>query len=712
MTLTKLTVSGFGKLKGFSYTFNDELNTFIFENGWGKTTLSDFIYAMFYGLNSTTKKKLSENIRKKYQPWDGSVYGGSIDFTHNGKNYTIQRTFGSSAKDDTFILIDSDTNKECNDFSSEIGFEVFGIEKDSFERSIYVPQKDLETKFDESLKSKLANIIGGTNDVQNYESAITVLEKNKNEIKRKTVGKYFDKKAELEELERKILVTTNNVEMIPKLNESIDNIKNNINQLEKERENVFNEIKEFTDYQSYKQALGQLQVHEEELESIKENMSLKKKVLNGNTLEGINDCKIKIDQYEKLKIERDLLRKNISNQKEEEVISNDELTELENKISILDDVKKGISRIGFFIGVSIGILLIGLLVLVLVDVMLGGIVLGLGLISTVVFILLMSKSKNKKADLIDDISYILKKNELDIIGINESINYLKIKKNEQIKSLESKVKTNDLINNLEIKITDLQNEIESYLSKYNLNGYDFKLRVTELERTSIDIERLSRQIETKQDLISKFIKNNNLDVVREEVTGDYFSLKEKSNELNINIASLNQELNRTEISLISYEEEKVKLEDYLNEKDRLVEEINIMDKNYTIYEHTIKLLNEAQDSLLAKYVKPMKDNISKYLSLVSDKEFSIDTEFNFTYLEDGIRRDIDYYSKGIKQLIIVSMRLSLIDCLFPETKPFIIFDDSFVDFDEKNLNIMKKIIEIIKKEYQIIYFTCHDSRKM
>lgn len=189
-------------------------------------------------------------------------------------------------------------------------------------------------------------------------------------------------------------------------------------------------------------------------------------------------------------------------------------------------------------------------------------------------------------------------------------------------------------------------------------------------------------------------------------------MKEKSNELNINIASLNQELNRTEISLISYEEEKVKLEDYLNEKDRLVEEINIMDKNYTIYEHTIKLLNEAQDSLLAKYVKPMKDNISKYLSLVSDKEFSIDTEFNFTYLEDGIRRDIDYYSKGIKQLIIVSMRLSLIDCLFPETKPFIIFDDSFVDFDEKNLNIMKKIIEIIKKEYQIIYFTCHDSRKM
>ena len=111
MILTKLTVSGFGKLKGYSTTFDKELNTFVFENGWGKTTLSDFIYAMFYGLAQTTKKKLTENLRKKYQPWDNGTFGGSIDFIHNGKKYSIERTFGSTAKDDTFKLIDLETNK-------------------------------------------------------------------------------------------------------------------------------------------------------------------------------------------------------------------------------------------------------------------------------------------------------------------------------------------------------------------------------------------------------------------------------------------------------------------------------------------------------------------------------------------------------------------------------------------------------------------------
>ena len=711
MILTRLNVSGFGKLKGFSYTFDKKLNNFIFDNGWGKTTLSDFIYVMFYGLGSTSKKKISENMRKKYQPWDGGIYGGSIDFNHNEKNYSIQRTFGTSAKDDTFLLIDLDTNKECNDFSSDIGNEIFGIERDSFERSIYVPQKDLDTKFDESLKSKLANIIGGTNDVQNFNSAISVLEKNKNEIKRKTVGKYFDKKSELAELEKNIEVTNNNVTMIPKLKEQIVTIQSDIKKMEIEQQNVFNEIKELTDYQSYQQALGQLHVHEEELNKLKENLLEKKDILNENNLEEINYYKSKIEEYEKLKIERDLLRKNISNQKVEEVISNDELAELENKIFELDETKKGLSRIGLFLGISIAIIVIGIVIL-LVDKLLAGIVLGVGILGLISFILFLVKNKKKKDDIMEDISYILKKNELDIIGINESINYLKIKKNEQMKSLEDKVKSNDLINDLEIQINSVQSEIDNYLSKFKLSGYDFKFRMSELEKTAHDIEQLTRSIESKEILISKFIKNNNLDLEKEEVKGDYFSLREKGNELNNKIASANQELNRTEISLASYEEEKVKLEDYLNEKERLIEEINILDRNFTIYEHTINLLNAAQDSLLAKYVKPMKDNISKYLSLISDKEFVIDTEFNFSYLEDGIRRDVDYYSKGIKQLIIVSMRLSLIDCLFKKSKPFIIFDDSFVDFDNNNLSVMRKIIDSIKEEYQVIYFTCHESRKM
>jgi uncharacterized protein YhaN len=58
------------------------------------------------------------------------------------------------------------------------------------------------------------------------------------------------------------------------------------------------------------------------------------------------------------------------------------------------------------------------------------------------------------------------------------------------------------------------------------------------------------------------------------------------------------------------------------------------------------------------------------------------------------------------------MRFALIDCLYQDNKPFIILDDSFVDFDKNNLEYIKDILNKLKNNYQIIYFTCHDSRMM
>ena len=198
----------------------------------------------------------------------------------------------------------------------------------------------------------------------------------------------------------------------------------------------------------------------------------------------------------------------------------------------------------------------------------------------------------------------------------------------------------------------------------------------------------------------------------EENSNDFNSLKDKSNSLNEKISAIQQELNRLMVTISTYEEDKAKIEDLLVEKDRLTNEIKNMERSYEILKTTESLLIKSQESLLAKYVKPMKDRLNEYLSMVSNKNFYIDTEFNFTYEENGIRREIDYYSKGIQQLIVLCMRFSFVDCLFSEDKPFIILDDSFVDFDEANLSIIKEVLNKLKEEYQIIYFTCHESRVM
>ena len=77
MKLVSLYVSSFGKLKDFSYDFNDNFNVIKQENGWGKSTLATFIKSIFYGLSGGRTRSVAENERLKYKPWNSTEkFGG------------------------------------------------------------------------------------------------------------------------------------------------------------------------------------------------------------------------------------------------------------------------------------------------------------------------------------------------------------------------------------------------------------------------------------------------------------------------------------------------------------------------------------------------------------------------------------------------------------------------------------------------------------
>ena len=93
MRLITCHIENFGKLSNYDHVFQQGVNVIHHENGWGKTTLAAFLKAMFYGMTSTTKRSVLENERKKYMPWQGGAYGGSLNFEHNGTSYRIDSFF-------------------------------------------------------------------------------------------------------------------------------------------------------------------------------------------------------------------------------------------------------------------------------------------------------------------------------------------------------------------------------------------------------------------------------------------------------------------------------------------------------------------------------------------------------------------------------------------------------------------------------------------
>ena len=63
-------IENFGGLSKYSIQFQPGITVIEEPNGFGKTTLAEFIRAMFYGFPRASKT-LEKNSRKKYLPWQG-----------------------------------------------------------------------------------------------------------------------------------------------------------------------------------------------------------------------------------------------------------------------------------------------------------------------------------------------------------------------------------------------------------------------------------------------------------------------------------------------------------------------------------------------------------------------------------------------------------------------------------------------------------------
>lgn len=206
MLLRQCYVRSFGKLQDFTYDFTEGLNVVYKENGWGKSTFAAFIRAMLYGMPSAgSRTKLEDAERRKYRPWQGGKVGGYLIFEAGGKEYRAERTFGAKEGEDTFCLIDLSTNLESEDFSAELGKELFGLDKEAYSRSTYLPQNKISASgMNDSIGRKLGRIAEGDEESGNFDKAWKALD----EIRKKYIpDRQKDEKGYVAELSRSISET-------------------------------------------------------------------------------------------------------------------------------------------------------------------------------------------------------------------------------------------------------------------------------------------------------------------------------------------------------------------------------------------------------------------------------------------------------------------------------------------------------------------------
>lgn len=180
MRLISCNIDGFGCWVDRKFDFENNLTCFCEENGYGKSTLAAFIRTMFYGL--ATQRGQSFNDRTHYQPDGSGKFGGSLIFEWKGSRYRIERSFDKkSATKDACSLQDGGGNAlQIPD--EGLGAYFFGIDEDSFVKTLFVGDLTVDVSNSASINRKLNNI---ENDLSSdlFEKAKGALDKAMKSIK-------------------------------------------------------------------------------------------------------------------------------------------------------------------------------------------------------------------------------------------------------------------------------------------------------------------------------------------------------------------------------------------------------------------------------------------------------------------------------------------------------------------------------------------------
>lgn len=203
MTVIKsLEIISFGKFRNFTLNLKPGLNELVHENEYGKSTITDFIMFMLYGFTKTTSKKLplEENLLKKYLPWQGeAILSGAMELTQNGKLIRIERMQNDGRKK---LVVMRDSGGEELPISDSPGKMLFGVDRETFERTFLIRQTDIKFSGTGGLESALKNLVTTGDEGTSYESAAEALRRKHSKYRHtgRQSGRIFDIQKELGEL--------------------------------------------------------------------------------------------------------------------------------------------------------------------------------------------------------------------------------------------------------------------------------------------------------------------------------------------------------------------------------------------------------------------------------------------------------------------------------------------------------------------------------
>lgn len=771
MKLNSIYIHAFGGLKNLKIDLNDGFTLIYGKNEMGKTTIMNFIKMMFYG-SGRASAHISKNLRQKYTPWDGTQPAGSIEFTHNGRNYRLEKEIKASNSTDKATLVDLDLGTRQS-VPSDIGISFFGISASAFERSVFIgqlgfPEKDINAVGE--INSKLSNIALTGEESHSFDEVNGRLSKAKLALMSKSgkAGEYDKGIKLLKELRDKFeLCLLKNASAQEKLKQ-ISESEKEIEALAKKAIELKGKINAEQDIRNGVK-LKALLDSKSELDAINESLRLKDgSVADEIYLGKLRFCLNKLfSSKEKIKSklnEISLLEKSISlgvnppenataenaeNLKNEAEKLNFKLDEIDKNIDTFNkkayelksqaEAAKNKKKI-----VNPTFLTIGAVALVAAIVLLGikmtAVGLGMGSLSLVLLILSfiirpsdsrlfleleqrISEINSNLADL--NIRKSTALNEISVISIKlEAINAALSSTSkvieEQKKLLED---SKNALSELKEQVKLEENSLLEQFSKYRSieNFAEAEVLLNEIESGTSKQKGIKQQIsfilkdlngisydEAEQKL--KLIENSDLTLTEnfDELKEEYERLVSNINNRKTSIAAASVEIK----SMLSDSDDLERLKSQISElkqKTDLQKEFCLcIDIAQNVLSESFAEVRRSYGSVLEKRAGEIFKGITG--EKYSNMSISKSLEIAVEKTGDFGSHEIDYLSSGTADQAYLSLRLALTELMSGENQVLPVFlDDALTQYDDERVEKAVSFLKSYSKSAQVIMFTCHRS---
>ena len=238
-----------------------------------------------------------------------------------------------------------------------------------------------------------------------------------------------------------------------------------------------------------------------------------------------------------------------------------------------------------------------------------------------------------------------------------------------------------------------------------------------LQKAEADIHRremLLEALDNARAALKGFLeKNGDVGPVRQDGLPEAEALERQERLLQARLDELERDLQQARGQRRSMQASVERIPEWEDQLATLEEQLREAERKCDLTDRTMALLEKAKDALANSYMDKIEQGFRKYTQELLPQQLGsvmVDKDLQPHIDVQGAAREVESFSAGLADGILLCMRLALVDALFGEENPFLILDDPFVNLDDEHTQRALALLQKMAEKHQILYLVCNTSR--